>query len=114
MFLLGKNFPQKSVVSVPPPNNSQPPPVPGFKDYYLAVAMTYRLQPNAGAADIFLIKRPGFWIRKYWNHIFRGGVTFHQIQGEHEQLLTSHDQLVGLAKALSALLNNNQAIRKRA
>ena len=114
VFLLGKNFPQKSVVSVPPPNNSQPPPVPGFKDYYLAVAMTYRLQPNAGAADIFLIKRPGFWIRKYWNHIFRGGVTFHQIQGEHEQLLTSHDQLVGLAKALSALLNNNQAIRKRA
>jgi len=109
VFLLGKNFSQKSIVSVPPPNSTEPPPVLGFKDYYLAVAMTYRLQPYAGAAHIFLIKRPGFWLRKYWSHIFRGGANFHQIQGKHEELLTSHEQLVGLAKSLSDLLNSDHS-----
>ena len=79
--------------------------VPGYGDYYLAVATSHTLKPYQGSADIFFCDAGNskwFW---YWKHMVRGGATFHRITGSHFEIITSPEHIAGLAKALAETIN---------
>jgi hypothetical protein len=86
--------------------------VPGFKDYYVAVAFAYRLRPYPGSADVFCTDDsnetyPG-WKWWYWRYFARGGVSYHRVPGGHMQILFSPAHLPELAKSLTTALHRAQ------
>ena len=90
-FWMEKNLSKPPPVTAPPPQESQRPQVPGFFDYYHAVAFAYRLRPYPGSADVFRSDdsnetHPG-WKWWYWRYFVRGGVSYHRVPGGHMQIL---------------------------
>jgi amino acid adenylation domain-containing protein len=106
-FWIARNRSKPAVVTAPPPKDSHPPQVPGFADYYHALASAYRLYRYPGSADIFVSDdaKPQ-WV-SFWRHLVRGGVSFHRVPGTHLQLLTP-GFLPVLAKALRTALERAQ------
>ena len=107
-YYLDLNRSKPPSVTAPPQKDSQPPQVPGFGDYYYAVASAYRFRPYPGSADVFVSDdaNPGW--RWYWRYLARGGVSFHQVPGRHLELITP-DYTPALAKSLAAVLHRAQA-----
>ncbi|HMH62944.1 MAG TPA: alpha/beta fold hydrolase, partial [Bradyrhizobium sp.] len=97
----------KSPVTAPPPADSQPSQVPGFADYYQALASAYRLHRYPGSVVVFISEdaKP-HWLSS-WRHLVRGGVSLHRIPGKHLQLLTP-GYLPALGKALRTVLKRAQ------
>jgi thioesterase domain-containing protein/acyl carrier protein len=106
---LRHNRSQPPLLTAPPPKTSQPPEVPGFQDYYVAVAASYQPRCYPGTADIFVSEAADSGWRWYWRYMVRGRVSFHQVRGDHIQMLQSPEHLPGLAKSLTAVLFRAQA-----
>jgi len=107
-FWINNNFSKPPPVTIPPQPASQPPQVPGFGDYYHAVASAYRVRPYSGSADIFVSDQANpEWKWWYWKYYVRGGVSCHRIPGRHLQIL-SPDYLPALAKSLTTVLHRTQ------
>ena len=106
-FWIARNRTKAPVTTDAPPKTAQPPRVPGFADYYQALATAYRLRPYPGRVDMFLsADATPHWV-SCWPRLVPGGVTFHRLQGRHLQLLTP-DYLPELTNALRAVLHHTQ------
>jgi amino acid adenylation domain-containing protein len=97
------------VVMVTPSSAEQTPVVPGFNDYYVAVASAYEPCSYPGCADVFVSDEADPAWRWYWRHRVRGGVVFHQAKGDHHEMLRSPACLPGLANSLNEALLCAQA-----
>jgi amino acid adenylation domain-containing protein len=106
-YLLDRNRNKAAVVTVPPPMDSEPPKVPGFNDYYHAVASTYRLRPYPGKMDFFASHQSDARWLLSWRFLVRGGVTFHEIPCQHEEII-SPDYVPVLAAAMNEVLTAAQ------
>jgi amino acid adenylation domain-containing protein len=102
-----RNRSKPPLVTTPLREDSEPPQVPGFYDYYHAIASAYRFHPYPGSADVFVSDeiKPRWWW--YWRYLARGGVSFHWVPGTHTQLLKP-GYLPALAKALGTVLHRAQ------
>jgi thioesterase domain-containing protein len=107
-YWLGRLRSQPGPVTVPPPLDSQPPQVPGFSDYYQAVARSYQLRPYPGKVEIFASDAAKSGWRWYWRHLARGGVSFHRVPGGHFDIMFSPDHRTSLAKSLTRVLQRAQ------
>jgi thioesterase domain-containing protein/acyl carrier protein len=106
-FWIARNRSKPPVVKAPPPKDSQPPQVPGFGDYYHALASAYRLHRYPGSADVFVSdEAKPHWVSS-WRHLVRGGVSFHRVPGAHLQILAP-DNVPVLAKAMRTALHRAQ------
>ena len=107
-YWMNGNFSKPPPVTVPPQPASQPPQVPGFNDYYHAIASGYQPRRYPGPADVFVSEQanPG-WKWWYWKYYARGGVSCHRIPGRHLQIL-SPDYIPALAKSLTTALHRAQ------
>jgi hypothetical protein len=96
-FWIDQNRPKPPAVIAPPTPGSQPPQVPGFDDYYVAVASACRLRRYPGSVDVFACAESGpHWC---WKYLARGGMSVHPIAGKHNEILGS-DYVPAVAKAL--------------
>ena len=107
-YWLFLNVPQTPIITTPPPKEIQAPKVPGFEDYYVAVAAAYRLRPYSGSADIFVGDAANAEWRGYWRYMVRGGASFYRVEGRHEQLISSPEHMAALANALANVLQRAQ------
>jgi pimeloyl-ACP methyl ester carboxylesterase len=83
-----RNRSKPPLVTTPLREDSEPPQVPGFCDYYHAIASAYRVHPYPGSADVFVSDEINpRWRWWYWRYLARGGVSFHRVPGMHIQLL---------------------------
>lgn len=99
-----------ALVSAAPPLGTQPPELPGAIEYYEAVSLAYRLRPYSGPIDVFLSDSDdGHSWRRFWSYLARGGARFHRAPGEHHHMF-SGENLIGLANALTAVLQRRQSI----
>ena len=105
-YLISRNR-TKQVITVPPPQDSQPPDVPLFGDYYAALFSAYRLSHYPGSAEVFLSDDARPVSRQIWKHIVRGGISFHKVSGGHLQLISS-EYLPALAKSMATVLHHAQ------
>ncbi len=105
---VAQNRTQAPIFTAPPEKGIQPPEVPGYIDYYHAVACAYQLSQYPGTADIFVSEQFTHDWRWYWNYMIRGGVTFHWFPGEHLDFLLNPDYTPLLAKSLTAVLERAQ------
>jgi aspartate racemase len=99
---------QPAPVTAPPPPDSQPPQVPGFSDYYQAVAQSYQLRPYAGTVDLFVSDEAKSGWRWYWRRLVRGGISYHRVPGNHAEIMFSPDRRAALAKSLTQVLQHAQ------
>lgn len=111
-YWLVRNRSQPSPVTAPPQVDSQPPQVPGFDDYYHAVASVYRPQRYPGAINVFVSDDADCTWRRYWRYLACGGASFHPVPGHHFQILTP-DYVPVLANSLTTVLYQAQE-RERA
>lgn len=84
--------------------------VPGFADYYLAVASAYDPGFYPGGADVFVSETADPVWRWYWRYLIKGGVTFHQARGDHIEMLRSPENLPALAHSLNEVLRRAQSL----
>ncbi len=85
----------------------QAPQVPGYSDYYHALAAIYQLKPYPGPIDIIVGDGETPELHRYWRHMARGGVSVHRIGGGHLEMKTPQ-RLPVLAQALAAVLQRAQ------
>jgi len=106
-YRMVRNRSKPPLVTAPCQEDSEPPQMPGFYDYYHAIALSYRLRPYPGSADVFVSDEisPRWWW--YWRYLARGGVSFPRVPGTHYQLLELR-YLPALAKALGTALHRAQ------
>jgi amino acid adenylation domain-containing protein len=105
---IAHNRSKPPVVTSPPPAGTEAPEVPGFPDYYAAIASGYRLHPYPGSADIFVSEDTTSRRRLFWQVLVRGGVAFHRVQGSHRQVIEPGYVSI-LAKELRNVLDRTQA-----
>jgi len=111
-YWMVRNRSKPPLVTAPLQEDSEPPQVPGFCDYYHAIASAYRVHPYPGSADVFVSDQTNDeinprWRWWYWRYLARGGVSFHRVPGTHDQLLKP-GYLPALAKALGTVLHRAQ------
>ncbi|PYU98246.1 MAG: non-ribosomal peptide synthetase, partial [Acidobacteria bacterium] len=107
-YWMVRNRSKPPLVTAPLREDSEPPQVPGFYDYYHAIASAYRVHPYPGSADVFVSDEINArWRWWWWRYLARGGVSFHRVPGTHSQLLTP-GYLPALAKALGTALHRAQ------
>ena len=102
--LIFSNRAKPPPVTASPKKDSQPPQVPGFGDYYHAVAAAYQLRPYPGSADVFVCDDTKPELRWYWRYLVRGGVSFHRVPGRHHEII----YMPALAKSLTVVLRRAQ------
>ncbi len=88
-------------------NSEQPAKRAKFVDYYVAIATTYSPQPYAGTADLFFSKDANRGLRYFWRATIQGGVNFHELRGEHLQIIQSPELIKDLAETIVAVLHRN-------
>jgi thioesterase domain-containing protein/acyl carrier protein len=105
--LVADNRSKPVAVTASPPVGTEPPEVPGFQDYYHAVASTYRVQSYPGTADLFVSDdaKP-HWVYS-WRQLVRGGISLHPVPAKHLQLLSS-EYVPCLAKTFTPVLQRAQ------
>jgi hypothetical protein len=106
--LVRRNRAKPPAVTFAPPIGSEAPEIPGFVDYYHAVASAYRMRPYPGSVEVFEGDDAAHVSRRYWKCLARGGAVFHPIRGEHQSFLQSPDSLPVLAKSLTIALQRAQ------
>ena len=107
-YWMVRNRSNPPLVTAPLREDSEPPQVSGFYDYYHAIASAYRVHPYPGSADVFVSDEINArWRWWYWRYLARGGVSFHRVPGTHSQLLQP-GYLPPLAKALGTALHRAQ------
>jgi hypothetical protein len=104
---LRRNRATAPLVTAPPQADSRPPKVPGFEDYYHAIATAYLVQPYPGTAVVFTCDDTKPEIR-VWRYLAQGGVSCHRIPGNHHEILLSQDHVPALAQALTGVLHRAQ------
>ncbi len=102
-----RNRSRPSVMTVPATENGPLPQVPGFADYYLALALAYRLRHYPGSADLFVSDDTKSHWMSSWKKLVGGGVSYHGVPGTHLQLLTPNSLPV-LSHALRTALKRAQ------
>jgi len=107
-YWLSVNSTKAPVITAPPPKENPAQSVPGFNDYYVAVAAAYRMRPYQGSADVFLCDAGNSKWRWYWKYMVRGGAAFHHVKGGHLETNTSPEHVAGLAKALAKALKRGE------
>lgn len=105
-YWIARNRSKPPAVTAPPKEDSQPPQVPGFDDYYSAVASAYRLRRYPGSVDVFVCADAG-WAVSSWRYLAGGGVSFHPVPETHLQIFAPH-YVPALAKALRTALQRAQ------
>jgi acetoacetyl-CoA synthetase len=98
-----RNAPQPRVVTAPPEKCEEPPRVPGFSDYYWAVASSYQLRRYPGTIDFFLGESINRKFASVWRQLARGGARLHRVPGKHLEMV-ARERLPILAHALEAAL----------
>jgi hypothetical protein len=84
------------------------PRVPGFHDYYWAVAAAYRVRRYPGAVDFFFGDSINRTYASFWNYAAQKGATMHRLRGDHLDLFAA-DRLPALANALTNALERSQS-----
>lgn len=102
-----RNRSKPPVVTASATADGQPPEMPGFADYYLALALAYRLQRYPGSVDVFVSDDTQSYLMSAWKQLVGGGVSYHRVPGTHLQLLAP-DSLPVLSHALRAALQGAQ------
>ncbi len=101
------NSPKPRVVTAAPEKGTELPEVPGFYDYYWAVASAYKLRRYPGTIDLFLSDSANPKFTTFWGHLARGGAILHRVPGKHLELVAP-DRMPMLAKALGTALERAQ------
>lgn len=91
---------------------STPPQLPGFPDYYVAVASHYRIRPYPGTMDLIVCADARLWQQAAWNHLVRGGVTRHRVAENHLELFDA-GHVAKTVHALKVVICNRQAENPR-
>ena len=107
-YVVNKNRSKKGPEIIVAPTTTEKPKVPGFEDYYYAIASKHQLVPFSGPADAFFTEHEKVQWRWYWRYLARGGVRFHRLTGAHLQLLSHPEHLPFLADALTKVLRQRQ------
>ncbi|MCX6892225.1 MAG: alpha/beta fold hydrolase, partial [Verrucomicrobia bacterium] len=106
--LLNRNRAKPSPITTVLEPAVEKPEIPGFHDYYHAIASAYQLRPYSGSADAFVSEKAKPEWRWYWRYLARGGVSFHPVTGDHMQVMFSPDHRAKLAHTLTAVLHQRQ------
>ncbi|MGI9089258.1 MAG: non-ribosomal peptide synthetase [Chthoniobacterales bacterium] len=108
-----KNRLSSRVITAPPPKAAERPAVPGFDDYYVAVAEAYRLRRYPGTIDFFMSDTSDPLFVTLWRHLARGGAEFHPVPGTHLEIMgiRGSNQVPVLAKTLEVALDRAQRDR---
>ena len=106
-FWMARNRPQPPVLTTPPPQDSHPPQVPGFEDYYVAVGSAYQFRRYPGTVDVFVSEEAKLRWMPGWRYFARGGASFHRVPGKHSEILAP-DHVPVLAKALTTVLDRTR------
>ena len=106
--LLNRNRAKPSPITTVLEPAVEKPEIPGFHDYYHAVASAYQLRPYSGSADAFVSEKAKPEWRWYWRYLAREGVSFHPVTGDHMQVMFSPDHRAKLAHTLTAVLHQRQ------
>jgi amino acid adenylation domain-containing protein len=77
------NRPPSTAIQFEPQVTSQTAPVPGYGDYYWAVASNYRLRRYPGSIDLFLSSNSDRVLFSLWQNLARGGARLHPLAGKH-------------------------------
>ena len=80
-----------------------------FVDYYVAIAKTYSPQPYVGSADLFCSKDANRGLRYFWRATIQGGVNFHDLRGEHLEIIKSPELIEELAHSIIAVMHRNRS-----
>ena len=104
---LHRNRAKAPLVTAPPKPDSEPPKVPGFEDYYHAIAIAYLVQPYPGPVVVFTSDEAKPEVR-VWQYLAQGGAAFHRIPGNHREIMYSPDHVPVLAQALTGVLHRAQ------
>ncbi len=81
------------------------PVVPGFGDYYHALAAAYRMSHYNGPAHVFVSGEADPLEVESWRHIIRGRVAYHKIPGGHFEILDS-ENVPAMAEALKSAMES--------
>ena len=81
--------------------------MPGFEDYYLAVASSYQLRRYPGLIDVFLSDSANPAQLPLWAHLARRGAILHRVRGKHDEIIEP-EGLPRLADALKTALERAQ------
>ncbi len=111
--ILAKNRQRPPAVTSAPQIGSEPPAVPGYGDYYYAVACAHRLKPYPGKVEVFESDEADHLSRLYWRSLARGGAIFHRTPGQHMALLRSEECREALTKQVLESLQRAQAEASR-
>ena len=102
-----KNRRRPKAVTTAPDKSTSPPEVPGFRDYYQAVASPYRIRWYPGSLDVFRAESVDPMLVPIWSRLARDGVTLHQLEGDHFEII-EREHSPATAKALKAALERAQ------
>ena len=106
-YWLTRNRRKPPIIQAPPQSSGEPPRVPGFEDYYWAVASAYRLRRYPGSIEVFLSDSSDPGLATFWDHLARGGATLHRVPGTHREVLEpSH--LPAMVRAMGGALERAQ------
>jgi len=107
VFWWRDNQTSPALVSATPMVSADRPKIQGH-DYYVAVAMSYRLKSHPGPASVFFSDQAMSGWRWYWRYMARGGASFHPVPGGHLDILKP-PYLSVLATTLKSVINQKQA-----
>lgn len=105
---LRRNRPVPPVITASPTPATQTPDIPGFGDYYWAVASAYKFRRYPGALDVFVSDSADPKFITLWRHLARSGATLHRVPGTHHEIMgiMGEDYLPTLAQALQEALDS--------
>jgi amino acid adenylation domain-containing protein len=84
-----RNRSKPAAVTSTPSASAEPPKVPGFDDYYHAVASAYVFKKYPGPVDLFVCNNTPELSIPCWRVLARGGLTVHRLAWDHLALLGS-------------------------
>jgi amino acid adenylation domain-containing protein len=102
-----RNRRRPKVVTRAPSKNASTPQVPGFLDYYQAVAYAYRIRRYPGSIDVFVSETANPTLVRVWNRLARMGATLHQLAGGHIEIV-DEKHAIATGKTLKAALERAQ------
>jgi|GEM_PF-1582519 len=105
-----RNQLQKNILEAASPVTEGPPALPRFADYYASIASTYIPKSYPGTANIFVSKHAtgSRGMRYFWRSIIKGGVSFHELRGEHLQIIQSPEFRLELMELLITVMHRNR------
>ena len=108
VWWIARNRRPQAVITAPPEKSPDQPSIPGFKDYYWAVASTYRLRTYPGSIDLFLSDSAHPALYPLWGNLAAGGLVVHRTPGSHSKIVTSPEHMPTLVRQLRMALRRAQ------